>query len=512
MNEEFEEMDSEEAAQERRVRWNLKDPKVIAASAAGALLLAVGAFAVWYFVSGGESGTPVAAPRDTGFGPSQETGSGQLAPDRKLVLTDDQLKAAGLEFAVVGETMDGVSLTSSTTGVVRANEYAATPVNSLVGGVVKEIRPELGEFVRRGETIAVVSSEELATTQSKYLSMKAELDEAEKRYKRALQLSDISEEARNDLDRATAALQAAEAMLAEKRSNHERSKKLVEIGAVSRKEFEKVTTEFETAKANLTEAESRFERSRKLLEIDPARRNELDQFLTKVRTMQADSASMREKLLVLGLSKKKVDDLRSADQVSSLLPILSPISGTLTERKINRGEVVSATSQIGTVTDLSKVWVIGQVYEKDLGKIKVGSGASVRSDSYPDELFRGSVTYVDPALDTETRTAQVRVELDNPGEKLKLGMYVNIAFATLGGSEKTVPLVPKDAVQTIGSGSVVFLSTDDPRTFLMRQIRIGNEIDGAYPVLEGLFVGDKVVTNGSFLLKAEWLKTNPPGI
>ncbi len=301
-------------------------------------------------------------------------------------------------------------------------------------------------------------------------------------------------------------------MLAEKRSNHERSQKLVKIGSISRREFEKVTTEFETARAELVEAENRFERARRLLEVNPARNNELDQTLTKFRNMQADTAAVRERLLVLGLPKNQVESLSSASQVTSLLPIVSPIAGTLTERKINRGEVVSANTQIGTVTDLSSVWVIGQVYEKDLGKVRVGTGASVTSDSYPGEVFRGNVTYVDPALDQQTRTAQVRVVLPNAGEKLKLGMYVNVAFATLGGSEKTAPLVPREAVQTISGSTVVFLTTDEPNTFTMRQVRVGVDKDGAFPVLEGIFVGDKVVTKGSFLLRAEWLKTNPEGM
>lgn len=489
-----------------------KKKLIIVSAAAATVVIAVLGTAVWYFLLRGEQGKPVAAPRDTNFGRQGEGGSSSLASDQKITLTDEQLKAAGFEFATVGETIDGETLSSATTGVIQANEYQSTPVNSLVGGIVREVFRELGDYVRNGQTIATVYSDELAATQAKYLSMKAELDEAEKRYKRALNLADISEESRNELDKTTAGLEAARAMLAEKKSNFERSQKLVKIGAISRREFESVTTAFETAKANLVEAENRFERARKLLNVNADRNNELDRTLTMVKNMQAETAAQREKLLVLGLPKGRVDALNSASQVSALLPIVSPISGTLTERKVNRGETVSANMPIGTVTDLSKVWVISQVYEKDLGKVRVGSGASVRSDSYPGEIFRGTVSYVDPSLDPQTRTAKVRVELANPGEKLKLGMYVNVALATVGGSEKTSPLVPKEAVQKIGGSSVVFLTTDDPRTFTMRQIRVGQERDDSFPVLEGIFVGDKVVTNGSFLLRAEWLKTNPEGM
>jgi len=485
--------------------------RAIVAAAAAFVVIVIAIFGIWYLMASGKSGKPVAAPRDITFGKGGESTASAFSSDQKITLTDEQLKSAKFEFTTVGETMDGESIASATTGVVRANEYESTPINSYVGGIVKDVFVELGEPVRRGQVIATVSSDDLAMTQSRYLSMKAELEEAEKRYKRALALSDISEESRNEIDKTSAVLKAAQALLAEKKSNFERSQKLVAIGSISKREFERSTTEYETAKANVEEAEQRFDRAKRLLQVNPMRNNELDQTLTKVRNMQADTAALRERLYVLGLSRNKIDGLKSASQVTSLLSVESPIAGTLTERKINRGEVVSANSQIATVTDLSTVWVIGQVYEKDLGKVKVGSGASVRTDSYPGELFRGSVTYVDPSLDNQTRTAQVRVVLPNPGERLKLGMYVNVAFATLQGSEKTAPIVPKEAVQQIGRDSVVFLVTEDPKIFTMRRVRIGEERDGSVPVLEGLFVGEKVVTGGSFLLRAEWLKTNPEG-
>src|SRR4029450_13365482 len=94
------------------------------------------------------------------------------------------------------------------------------------------------------------------------------------------------------------------------------------------------------------------------------------------------------------------------------------------------------------VTDLSSVWVVGQVYEKDLGKIHVGSGANVNTDAYPGRIFRGQVSYVDPKVDPQTRTAQARIELANPGQLLKIGMYVNVAFVGIAGSGSSTPVIP----------------------------------------------------------------------
>ncbi|NNE98633.1 MAG: efflux RND transporter periplasmic adaptor subunit [Pyrinomonadaceae bacterium] len=489
-------------------RSEVSNRKIAVASILGALLIGVVGFAAWRFLLKSDEGKPVPAPRNVSVNDSLP-GSKSFTGEQKITLTDEQLQAADLKIVTVGETFDAAAIRETTTGVVRANEYRETPVISQVGGVVKSINADLGQYIRKGQTVAIIASEELAQIQSKYLSMKADLDEAEKRYKRALNLSEISEESRNELDKQTANLKAAEAKLAEAKSDYVRSKKLVEIGAISRRQLEIVTTALKVAEANVSESKNRFERARELLKINPARRNEIDQFLTKMRNQQADIASVRERLLVLGLSNRRVNALNSPRQISSSLPIVSPISGTITERIANQNEVVSANGKLAEITDLSVVWVIGQVYEKDLGKLRLGSGASVTSDAYPGELIRGQISYIDPNLDEKTRTAQVRIEIQNPNQKLKIGQYVNVAYARVGGaSEKTAPLVQKASVQSIGDQKIVFEATDDPKTFILRPVRLGPESDNSYPVKEGLFVGDKVVSEGSFLLRAEYLKTN----
>src|SRR5207248_5357266 len=134
---------------------------------------------------------------------------------------------------------------------------------------------------------------------------------------------------------------------------------------------------------------------------------------TKLRDAESNVANIRQKLLLLGLSPQRVNSLNSASQVSSEMTVPSPSSGTVTSRTVNPGEVIEANKELIRVTDLSTVWVVGQVYEKDLATVRVGSGANVSSDAYPGRVFRGGVSYVDPKIDTATRTAQVRIELAN---------------------------------------------------------------------------------------------------
>jgi RND family efflux transporter MFP subunit len=201
-----------------------------------------------------------------------------------------------------------------------------------------------------------------------------------------------------------------------------------------------------------------------------------------------------------------VNSLRSPSQIASQISLTAPVSGTITKRDVNAGEVVEANKELMRVTNLATVWVIAQVYEKDLASIREGTGASVTTDAYPGRLFRGHVTYIEPNINPETRTAQVRVELDNPGEALKIGMYVNVAFGSMGTAERTVPVIPASAVQDMNDKQVVFVATDKPNVFIVRHVRLGKENNGQVVVLEGLNVGDRVVTDGSFLLKAELSK------
>ncbi len=263
------------------------------------------------------------------------------------------------------------------------------------------------------------------------------------------------------------------------------------------------------AVAALDEHHRHHLRTIKLVEIGAASRQDLEMSTSQYREAESNVANLRQKLLLLGMTAQRIDALNSTSQISSEVTVPSPSSGTVTSRTVNPGEVIEAGKELLRVTDLSTVWVVGQVYEKDLATVRVGSGANVTSDAYPGRVFRGRVSYVDPKIDPASRTAQVRIELNNPGQILKIGMYVNVAFATLGLAEKTTPVVPKDAVQSIGNQQFVFLPTGKAHEFIVQAVRLGPESNGFYPVLEGLNTGERVVTQGSFLLRAEWVKQRP---
>jgi cobalt-zinc-cadmium efflux system membrane fusion protein len=400
--------------------------------AVAALVLIIAVVVGWMMLrsQSGGAGRSVPAPRDI---PNEQM-STPSTDELTITVSPEVVQRAGIKIEPVGEQVSTDTASSAvTTGIVQANAYRATPVVSLVGGIVRRVNAELGQTVARGQTMAVVFSDELAQAQSRYLTAQADLEEHHK--------------------------------------HHARTTKLVEIGAASREELEQATT--------------------------------------KLRSAESELASQRQRLLLLGLSPQRISSLRSSEQVSSEVSLPSPVSGTVIARSANPGEVIQADKEILRVADLSSVWVIGQVYEKDLARIKVGSGASITSEAYPGRVFRGQVSYVDPTIDPATRTAQVRIELANPGQTLKIGMYVNVAFANLGGADSTVAVVPPNAVQNINNQQVVFVVLNEANVFAMRPVRLGQEANGRYLVLEGVSVGDRIVTEGSFLLRAEWLKSHP---
>jgi RND family efflux transporter MFP subunit len=175
---------------------------------------------------------------------------------------------------------------------------------------------------------------------------------------------------------------------------------------------------------------------------------------------------------------------------------------------VNLGQVVTAAQDLMTVTDLSSVWIEANLLENDFGAVRVGTQATITTPAYAGRDYRGVVSYIDPQVDPATRTAKVRVAVDNPGATLRLGMYMDVLFTSPAG--KSVPVVPKQALQAIGATTVVFVSVEgEPGRFLQRTVKTGEAAGTGLRVLEGLNLGENVVTDGSVLLRAEAIRQHP---
>jgi Cu(I)/Ag(I) efflux system membrane fusion protein len=179
----------------------------------------------------------------------------------------------------------------------------------------------------------------------------------------------------------------------------------------------------------------------------------------------------------------------------------SPATGTVVSKRIINGQRVLAGDELYRIVDLTRMWVIADVAEADLGMIKLGARAIVTFRAYPADPVEGTVTFIYPEVKTETRTARVRIEVANPSGRLKTDMYADVIFHT-DADAQPVLAVPASAIIDSGSRQVVLVAKGEGR-FEPRPVKLGRRGDGYAEVLDGLSVGEEVVTSATFLIDAE---------
>lgn len=210
-------------------------------------------------------------------------------------------------------------------------------------------------------------------------------------------------------------------------------------------------------------------------------------------------AGARERLTVLGLTGPEIDGLGAAAAPLPLLPVRAPLGGTVLESGAVPGDAVEPGASLFRLADPSTLWACLHIRENDLAAIRTGSEVVLRVQAYPGEEFSGRLTLIGDEVDPETRTVEGRVEIANPGRRLKAGMYVEGAAAA---GERRALVVPETAVQDDEGRAIAFVRTGE-RTFARRAVKVGERFGGLVEVLEGLAAGEEVVTSGAFLLKSE---------
>ena len=260
--------------------------------------------------------------------------------------------------------------------------------------------------------------------------------------------------------------------------------------------------------AELEAEHKKLVRTQELVRLGAASRQELEEIEANHQVHAANVEDARQRLLFLGLDDAQIADVAAGRKASTNIAIPAPLDGVVTARNVNLGQVVTAAQDLLTITDLAVVWIEANLLENDFGAVHIGSAATITTPAYAGRQYRGVVSYIDPQVDAQTRTAKVRVAVDNPGLALRLGMYMDVLFLSPAGA--TVPVVPKQAIQVIGPSSVVFVPVKgEPWRFRQRAVKIGEEASGGFRVLEGLKAGETVVTDGSFLLRAEAIRQHP---
>ena len=332
------------------------------------------------------------------------------------------------------------------TGIVTPEESRVAHVRPLARGVVEKVSVSLGSRVTQGQPLLTYDNVELGQLVGEFQTEQA-------------------------------ALRQAETNREVKRTSLARAESLIKIEAIAKQELDVRRAEFQNAEAAVASARAGVSRVEEQLH-----RFGLTDADVKALTPEANEAPHR---------------------VGSHSTLRAPFAGVVTKLDVAAGEVVEPDEELFTIADMSTVWVLADVYEKDLAKITRDGTVAITVDAYPDRVFTGRITYVSDLIDPATRTAKVRAVVENRDGALKLDMFAKVLLGTT--EEGQALTVPTDAIQQVDNQPVVFVRQSETR-FERRSVQVGRWSGELVEILGGLEVDQMVVGKGSFYLKTALLR------
>lgn len=342
------------------------------------------------------------------------------AGERQLTLSAEERETAGIKTAEfkTQSFVDQVVLTAT----IRANEDRIAHVAPRVSARITEVKARLGDYVKKGQALALLDSIELGEAHSAY------------------------QQAQSQFSLAT--------------SDFERAQKLNAEEIIPEKDYLRARSEYEKARAALRAAD--------------------------------------DKLRLLDVEHRDTEK-----GTGSVFPLRSPFAGTVIEKDAVLGELARPDKNIFTVADLSMLWIEADLFEKDLHRVRVGAPASVTVGAYPDELFKGRLTYISSTMDKDTRTVRARVEVPNTGARLKPEMFATASIETASTTQAIT--LPQEAVLLINGQPTAFVQ--EGVGFEARALDLGDKLGGRVVIRGGIKQGEHVVIAGAYVLKARMLKS-----
>lgn len=366
-------------------------------------------------------------------------------PLAAVELASDVQKAIGVRVEPVHEQVLGAGL--AVNGRIEAIAGSTAQINAPLAGRVLRLLSMRGKSVRKGQDLVLLDSPEI-----RQLTVEAERSRAQ----------------------AQAQLAQARARLELTRQTYEREKELVNLKISARKDFLVADADLRSAGAELEAARSQ---------------------------LALGGAQLANRLAQLGQNGARA-------QSNGTVALYSPIAGTVAEQQVTAGEAVETGRTLFRVVDARRVWATAEVYEKDLARVRPGLPVAVSTQAYPRETFRGRIDSLDPTIGPETRTLGVRAVLDNPGGRLRPGMFATLRLAIDAGSLSALA-VPRSAVLESGGRQIVFVQTGRD-SFAPVEVTLGRPAGEFVEVKSGLSPSQRVVVAGAFQVQAQMLKgTNP---
>lgn len=402
------------------------------------------------------------------------------------------------------------------TGRIELNADATAHIIPRIPGKIHQVTGTLGDTVKRGDTLVIIDSLEMSKAKSDFLVSKSALGLAESNFqrekklyenkihtleviKRGLNVKDTLEALKDaELGEAKGKILTAMTDLELATDVFKREKNLLDSGIGAKKEFIR-------AEKKLVGAEINLESVLEDIKIEAYRT--FVKFQTACLTAKSKFSEAKEKLYIYGLSDIEITEVNSVSGIGrALYPVVAPFSGTIVKKHVTQGEMAGQES-LYTLSNLSKLWVIADIYEKDLSAIKVGQEALISVEAFRDQLFRGKLIYINDLMDEQSRTVKVMIVVDNKQRLLKPGMFAQVRLKT-ETVVKTIS-VPLVAIQSKDKEKMVFV-VESKEEFEKRTVTLGVQDKEYVVILSGLKEGEEVITQGSFLLKSELAKTELP--
>ena len=394
-------------------------------------------------------GSLVACGRSNASSEEGKTGGPAALPRGVVELSQDAQR--GGELATANSERVTLPTTIELTGTVAPDDVRVSHIRPLARGVIERVSVRLGDRVTAGQSLAEYDNIELGELIGDYLTARATLRQAQ-------------------TDREV------------KQTGLARAEALIKLEAIAQQTLDQRRAEFQNSEAAVASEQARVAK--------------VEEQLHRFGMSDADLAALGPQ------------DAQGGHRVASHSILRAPFAGVVTKYDVAPGELVGPQSDLFTIANLSTVWVLADLYEKDLAKVQTSTMATVRVEAYPNRVFAGELTYVSDLIDPTTRTAKVRCVVPNPDGLLKLDMFAKISVPTNDRHEALV--VPSAAVQQIDNQPVVFVRMS-PTRFERRDIRTGASADGRVEVSGALKAGEPVVTTGSFYLKTALLSERVAG-
>jgi membrane fusion protein, heavy metal efflux system len=365
----------------------------------------------------------------------------ETRPDTVQISSESQ-KEAGI--AVESAAFRNLSDVLSATGAVSEDPGRVAHIRPLARGLIEKSYVRLGDRVSVGDPLVEYDNIELGLAIGEYLGAQAELQRS---------LTDLEV----------------------KKTILERGKEMLKVGAIARTAFDLREAEYKDAEAKTTGARAAVDK----IEEQIHRFGWTDRDLANLSTKHGAGHSISHSILK------------------------APFSGIITACHASIGEFVEPSTELFAITDMSSLWVLADVFEKDLSHIKTGQTVQVRVAAYPRRVFQGNITYVADTIEPKTRTAKVRCVVENKSGLLKLEMFATVEIPV--DQTNSALAVPDSSIQQIEGKAVVFVRSSE-KEFLKREVQTGIASGGYTEIRSGLKAGDIVASQGSFVVKTAFLR------